>query len=304
MTRNAQVSCNGIGRPDTANCYPASRPSRYAAWTRRPDGFTLVELLVVVTIIAMLVGLLLPAVINARARARMTQCSNNQHELGVAIQSYENAKRQLPGFANRVQGTTIGWVPVLFPFLGRMDLWEGANGWRQGGNTAPPTYIKQLVCPDDVTMTDVPQLTYIVNCGVYGDPATPGTMTAQGVFRNYSGGSNGAISMSDIQSPTQTVMLSESLPLVPPRRWDTRPNPWPLRADVCRLPLAFLSEYAHPELSGTLIGKSLVSTDGSVTLHAPLPAIHPGVVIVTFCDGHVAEIAEDTACTVYHAAVP
>ena len=64
--------------------------------------FTLVELLVVITIIGMLMALLMPAISAAREQARRTQCMNNQKQLGIAMLAYEGSHKSFPGWRNTV----------------------------------------------------------------------------------------------------------------------------------------------------------------------------------------------------------
>jgi len=178
---------------------------------RNRSGFTLVELLVVIVIIGILIGLLLPAVIGARARARRTQCSNNQRELALAVLQYEAAKNHLPGYINRFgpydpsrpRGTSwnLSWVVVVLPYLGSNDLWPN---WREppsrGG--ASRTYnakrsqfrveMDQLRCPSDTIRTGRGVLSYAANCGIPAGTSTKLGPTgapipesqAHGVFQN------------------------------------------------------------------------------------------------------------------------
>ena len=163
--------------------------------------FTLVELLVVVVIISMLMALLLPAVVGARARARQTQCTNQQQELGKALSQYEGAKGYLPGYVNRVAMDSadndgdgfldesdehaVSWVVMVFQYLGEGDLWKR---WRDPNvpmlDLTPPINDKtthttpavpnddfaavrlpRLICPTDDSEELAP-LSYVVNCGL------------------------------------------------------------------------------------------------------------------------------------------
>ncbi len=77
----------------------------------RRGGFTLIEVLVVLTVIGILVGLLLPAVQAARETARRGQCLANLRQIGMALHGYESDHRTFPpAYLEPVRGPNLGFT--------------------------------------------------------------------------------------------------------------------------------------------------------------------------------------------------
>jgi prepilin-type N-terminal cleavage/methylation domain-containing protein len=94
-------------------------------YTAKRGGFTLIELLVVIAIIGILIALLMPAVQATREAARRITCINHLTQLGIALQSYQEAHQVLPpGTVNpqgpirsEPKGYQMGWLVQLLPYV-------------------------------------------------------------------------------------------------------------------------------------------------------------------------------------------
>ena len=89
---------------------------------RRRGAFTLVELLVVITIIGTLIAMLLPAVQAAREVARQLQCKNNLKQLALACHNYENAMSGLPLLYS--SSSQLGWITQVLPFFEQQSTYD------------------------------------------------------------------------------------------------------------------------------------------------------------------------------------
>lgn len=166
------------------------------------SGFTLLELLVVISIIATLMSLILPAVQSARESARSLQCKNRLRNTSLALigQAEANGNQFAAiGHFKFSGGSSVGlssWCVSILGYLDRRDIadrWDHSSGWFASDNLElSQIHIPALVCPDDDTADAEPGgLSYVVNCGfddVKTDPDTlEGIHTAHSCVFDWDG---------------------------------------------------------------------------------------------------------------------
>jgi prepilin-type N-terminal cleavage/methylation domain-containing protein/prepilin-type processing-associated H-X9-DG protein len=151
----------------------------------RRRGLTIVELLVTIAIIAILVGLLSPALQVVREASRRTSCANNMRQIALGMATYDDAKKQLPGWRNVLDTYTkvristdpktacVSWTVPILPQIESKAIhdWYAAYTTAAGSSAGNPSTkkIPTYACASRGDVTTTSPLSYAVNAGTGGE---------------------------------------------------------------------------------------------------------------------------------------
>jgi prepilin-type N-terminal cleavage/methylation domain-containing protein/prepilin-type processing-associated H-X9-DG protein len=272
-------------------------------------GFTLVELLVVIAIIGMLVGLLLPAVQQAREASRRTQCQNNLRQIGVALLNYEQQHREFPiGLIGYWPTTPAGepqkqqllsWNVQLLPFVEQQALWQEFHfelaAYESPNRELGATLIPTFLCPSTIedrlfsTATLWRSMAFTDYGGMYG---------VEGPGRDDPDFGN-----ADAPIPPRQTLNEASLGVM---LYD---EPVTLReitdgtahtvsvAEILVRRINSLEWVNGHNIFAQRQSLPVNSSEGSEEIGSP----HPGGALAAFCDGHVAFLHDETEQAVLNA---
>ena len=284
--------------------------------TAKRNAFTLIELLVVIAIIGVLVGLLLPAVQQAREAARRMACGNNIKQLAMSIANYESAmKRYPPGCqtfydvdssVTQADGDDAwGWAVNVLPFIEQQPLFDALSPNTPSSFKtaladsaklrAMETELTIMICPSDapeplnsMRLMDGKALgvsNYIGNFGVttFANPDPFGILFTNSKVRPVmiTDGLSNTFLIGERASKLQNVLHRAGIWSGAHATLITKPNP---------LESGFACYGASRYKLNT--GKELINGTNFVPVQG-FSSMHFGISQFAFCDGSVNVIKED-----------
>ena len=249
------------------------------------QGFTLVELLVVIAVIGILLALLLPAVQSARESGRKTACMSNAYQLGMAVNRYDQDKGRVPCWQNEVGDGPlyVSWAVMLLPYIERNDLYDQWSGWNVGDPNPVPVRIGLFQCASSPPAASNPApLAYAGNSGDGYASANTSDGVMQALNVSYS-----LDTVADGDGTATTLLFAEKAATISAGEWESSD---------------FQSSWTYP--SSTTAAAFTFQTNQAATCLSQFPAFgqgaagrptssHVGGWVVTFCDGHTYFLRND-----------
>jgi prepilin-type N-terminal cleavage/methylation domain-containing protein len=290
------------------------------SYSPKRGGFTLIEVLVVIGIIAVLIGLLLPAIQKVRDLAARTECSNKLKQLGVAAHNHHDIAGKLPpqyGYVLKTNAFGTVFFHML-PYLEQDAVFEQTKVATTTNQTTPAAWtraagmfdmrasgmetmvLKVLICPADMGHKTVVQVhsiagsSYASNYQLLGKPP-PSASGAYGVTPSAISSWQGAAGLGPDSIPdgaSSTILFTEKLSQCNP---PTGGNAWAQWQTLDAWQPAFAVWNSQVPQFGPPFNTSACDPTRATTNHTQIN--------VCLADGSVRPVSENVSPTIWAAVI-
>jgi prepilin-type N-terminal cleavage/methylation domain-containing protein/prepilin-type processing-associated H-X9-DG protein len=178
--------------------------------SRRPDGFALLELVIVLAVIVVMLAILIPGIRRAQEMAHRTNCGNNLKQIALALNNYHDVHDVFPpGYVSRSvtpaspaseeTGPGFAWGALLLPFLDQQPLYQTIDFSTAPGLVGGGTAISVYQCPSNFP---APPSSYVGSAGFGNLTQRPGAPPSPGILYR-----NSSVPVFDIRDGTSNTFL-------------------------------------------------------------------------------------------------